>query len=199
VDAAVTVHEPKPPDDPDTPLAFSMEGYYGPMPAPVIPYFWAPSWNSVQALNKFQDEVGGPLRGGDPGVRLIEPHPEAAPRYFQDVPDAFVRKGKWLIVPLHEIFGSEELSRLSPAVSERVPPSYLALNREDAASLQVAEGAIVRVDLDATTCRLPVRMRTALPSGVAGVVVGLSGSIGVNLPAWGTVAADGASVEGRQP
>ena len=27
----------------------------------------------MQALNKFQEEIAGPLRGGDPGVRLIEP------------------------------------------------------------------------------------------------------------------------------
>jgi NADH-quinone oxidoreductase subunit G len=196
VDAAVTVHEPKPPDDPDTPLAFSMEGYYGPMPAAVIPYFWAPSWNSVQALNKFQDEIGGPLRFGDPGIRLIEPSAHAAPHYFYDIPDAFLRKGKWLIVPLHEMFGSEELSRLAPAVSERVPAPYIALNPEDAASLHITDGTIVRVNLDAMTCRLPVRMRAALPPGVAGMAAGLLGSISVDLPAWGTMAADGAGVEG---
>ena len=28
---------------------------------------WAPGWNSVQAITKFQEEIGGPLRGGDPG------------------------------------------------------------------------------------------------------------------------------------
>ena len=53
-----------------------MEGYQGQPPAPLIPRFWAPGWNSVQALNKFQEEVGGPLRGGDPGRRLIEPAAE---------------------------------------------------------------------------------------------------------------------------
>ncbi len=71
--ADVSVHEPKPPDDPDTPLAFSMEGYQDQPPAPLISRYWSPGWNSVQALNKFQQEVGGPLNGGDPGKRLIEP------------------------------------------------------------------------------------------------------------------------------
>ena len=116
------MHEPKPPEDPDSPLSYTMEGYYGPMPSALVPYFWAPSWNSVRAVNKFQDEVGGSLRGGDPGVRLIEPASGAAPRYFDGVPEAFAKRdGEWLIVPLHEIFGSEELSRLAPAVAERVP------------------------------------------------------------------------------
>src|SRR6185312_14740393 len=91
IHAAATVHEPKPPEDPDSPLSYTMEGYYGPMPSALVPYFWAPSWNSVRAVNKFQDEVGGSLRGGDPGVRLIEPT-GAAPRYFDRVPEAFAKR-----------------------------------------------------------------------------------------------------------
>ena len=81
--ANVSVQEPEQPDDPDTPLAFSMEGYPGNPPPSLIPRFWAPGWNSVQALNKFQDEVGGPLRGGDPGERLIEPTQGKKLAYFK--------------------------------------------------------------------------------------------------------------------
>ena len=65
--ADVDVSEPKPPDDPNSPLAFSMEGYEGRPPPALLAHDWAPHWNSVQALNKFQEEIGGPLRGGDPG------------------------------------------------------------------------------------------------------------------------------------
>jgi NADH-quinone oxidoreductase subunit G len=77
ITAQLNVSEPKPPDDPDSPLAFSMEGSREQPPPALIARYWAPGWNSVQALNKFQQEIGGPLRGGDPGVRLIEP--EAKP------------------------------------------------------------------------------------------------------------------------
>jgi len=186
IHAAASVHEPKPPEDPDSPLSYTMEGYFGPMPSPLIPYFWAPSWNSVRAVNKFQDEVGGQLRGGDPGVRLIEPTFEAVPHYFEGVPEAFAqRAGEWLIVPLHEIFGSEELSRLAPAVGERVPQSYLALNSDDAVSLHIAEGAMVTVSLAGEVSHLPVKLRPDLPPGVAGMVAGLCGSTGIFLPAWG--------------
>jgi NADH-quinone oxidoreductase subunit G len=198
IHAATTVHEPKPPEDPDTPFSYTMEGYYGPVPSSLIPYFWAPAWNSVRAVNKFQDEVGGPLRGGDPGIRLIEPALRAASRYFDGVPEAFaMRNGEWLIVPLHEIFGSEELSRLAPAVAELVPPSYLALNAHDATGLHIAEGVMVAVDLAGDVSRLPVRVRPDLPAGVAGMIVGLSGSIGTLLPAWGklTVAPGAAAGE----
>ncbi len=196
IHAAATVREPKPPDDPDTPFLYTMEGYYGPrppLPSSLIPYVWAPAWNSVRAVNKFQDEVGGPLRGGDPGIRLIEPSPAGATsRYFGGVPEAFAaRPGEWLVVPLHEIFGSEKLSRLAPAVAERVPSPYLALNARDAAGLGVAGGGTVVVGLGAAVLRLPVRVRPGLPTGVAGMAIGLSGAAGTGLPAWGKVTAAG--------
>src|SRR5690606_40699523 len=70
--------ERKPPPDPDTPLAFSMEGYYGTRTPPaLLPYSWAPGWNSnQQSVQKFKDETGR-ARGGAPGVRLFAPREEA--------------------------------------------------------------------------------------------------------------------------
>jgi NADH-quinone oxidoreductase subunit G len=119
--AQISVHEPKPAADPDSPLSFSMEGHEGQPPSSLIPRFWAPGWNSIQSLNKFQDEVGGSLHGGDPGQRLIEPAP-GRPKFFDEVPHAFARrKDEWLIVPLYHIFGSEELSVLSAGIAERAP------------------------------------------------------------------------------
>ena len=72
--ANLSVHEPRPPSDPDTPLSFTMEGFQGQPPSPLITQFWSPGWNSNQSLNKFQEEIAGPLRGGDPG----RPAPRAA-------------------------------------------------------------------------------------------------------------------------
>ena len=72
IEANMSIHESKPPTDHQTPLCFSMEGFEGQPPSSLITNYWAPGWNSVQALNRFQEEVGGPLRGGDPGRRLFE-------------------------------------------------------------------------------------------------------------------------------
>ncbi len=136
IHAAETVHEPQPPEDPDSPLAFTMEGYPNQPPPPLIPRFWAPGWNSVQSLNKFQEEVAGPLRGGNPGRRLIEPGSDSPGRYFDEVPEAFERRdGYLLVVPGYHAFGSEELSILSPALAELAPKPYIAVNPEDAARL----------------------------------------------------------------
>jgi NADH-quinone oxidoreductase subunit G len=116
--ANINVHEPKPADDPDTPLSFSMEGYEGQPPAALISRYWSPGWNSVSALNKFQQEVGGPLTGGDPGKRLIEPKPGGKPGYFTGVPSKAL-PGQEQTPPQYDIFKSEELSAQSPAIIER--------------------------------------------------------------------------------
>jgi NADH-quinone oxidoreductase subunit G len=114
------------------------------------------------------------------------------------VPEAFAKRDdRWLIVPLHEIFGSEELSRLAPAVAERIPSPYLALNADDAASLHIAEGAMVTVTLAGEVSHLLLRVRPALPAGVAGMVAGLSGPIGSLLPAWGQLTIESGAVAGE--
>ncbi|HJU20639.1 MAG TPA: molybdopterin-dependent oxidoreductase, partial [Stellaceae bacterium] len=187
-----TLREPPPPRDPDAPLSNSMEGYYGTMPASLFPFYWAPSWNSVQALNKFQQEVGGAMRGGDPGTRLIEPQPGAAGDYARDVPPPFKRRdGEWLVVPHYRIFGSDELSALAPAIAERVHGPALALNPQDAAGLAVAEGDVVALALGRQRHLVPVALRPALPCGVAALSVGLPGQPCLTLPAWAQIVPTG--------
>ncbi|HET9589741.1 MAG TPA: NADH-quinone oxidoreductase subunit NuoG [Anaerolineales bacterium] len=182
--ANITVHEPKPPDDPDAPLAFSMEGYKGQPPPSLIPRYWAPGWNSVQALNKFQAEVGGPLIGGSPGRRLIEPSAEARPSYPQDIPDAFVpREDEYLALPLYHIFGSEELSRLAPAIAERTPEVHAVLHPALAEKLAAADGQSIQIRLEGDTIRLPLRLDASLPEDLVGLPAGFPG-IPANLPGW---------------
>ncbi len=88
--ANLSVHEPRASQDEDSALTFSMEGYVGPNEdASFVPFAWAPGWNSPQAWTKFQDEVGGHLRAGDAGVRLIEANTGSAGVYFSNIPAAF--------------------------------------------------------------------------------------------------------------
>jgi NADH-quinone oxidoreductase subunit G len=176
-DAHVTVHEPKPPDDPDTALTFTMEGADGPVPSPLVARFWAPGWNSVQSVNFYQTEVGGPLKGGDPGRRLIEPPAGGArPAYFSDLPGAFAEaEGEWLAVPLAHVFGSEELSVLTPGIAERMPPPYVALNADGLRRAGLADGDEATITLDGRTQVVTARLAPTLPAGVAGVPTGLPG------------------------
>lgn len=191
--ANISVHEPKPPQDCDSPLAFSMEGYRGPIPLPLIPEFWAPGWNSIQALNKFQEEVGGPLRHERPGIRLITPQNGTKPYYFADIPRRFERRTDyWLILPLYHIFGSEELSARSSPIMERMPAPYVALSIEDAGVQQVAEGQTVSLILSERTFRFPVLLNSSIPPGIVGLPV-LPALAGVRLPAWGQIRRDRAA------
>jgi NADH-quinone oxidoreductase subunit G len=186
--ANISVHEPKPPDDPDSPLSFSMEGNPDQPPSALIPFFWTPGWNSIQAVNKFQDEIAGSLHGGDPGLRLLDPAINATGSYAQAVPRPFVaRSGEWLIVPLHHIFGSEELAHHAPAVAELAPKPYLALGAEDADRLQFKADEQVSVSLDGSAHRLPILILPGLPRGIAGMPVGLAEAEWVRLPAWARV------------
>jgi NADH-quinone oxidoreductase subunit G len=185
--ADISVHEPKPPTDVDSPLGFSMEGYDGQPPAALIQRFWAPRWNSVQALNKFQIEIGGPLRDGDPGRRLIEPVPEATISYFEEMPAGEPADGEWIMIPVHHFFGSEELSAAASGVAARSPRPYVALNAADAAEIGTAAGEEVDVRWSSRSHRLPVRLMPSLPRRVAGMPVGLPGWPLLDLPAYGRI------------
>lgn len=182
--ANLTVVEPKPPCDPDSPLSYTMEGASLQAPGALQPFFWAPGWNSIQSVNKFQSEIGAELRTGDPGVRLIEP--SGMGEYFTQIPGPFARREReWLVIPIEHIFGSEELSRRAPAVEKLVFDPYLALNAVDAAVLGGRDGnGEVEIELGGTKHRLPVKVLPDLPGGIAGIPHGLPAAFGEVFPAW---------------
>ncbi len=186
--AQIDVHEPAPSEDEDSALAFSMEGYEGDPPAALLARVWAPGWNSVQAISKFQQEVGGPLRGGPAGTRLIGPKPDAAPVAGGAIPAAFQpRDDEWLVVPVHLIYGSEELSARAPGVAELVPSPFVAVSPSDAERLGIGDGDEVEVVVGGATESRAARLVPELPPGTLGLPVGLPGTAYVSLPAWGVV------------
>ena len=189
MDADKSVREPKPPADPDTPFTFSMEGYQGVPPSALIPRFRAPGWNSPQAVNKLQQEISGPLRGGDPGVRLFEASRgnQDSP-YFRDVPPPFLPKeGLFLVVPIYHVFGSDELSVLTPEVMERAPRPYIALSERDMAALRLSDGAAAVLTAGGSSFRLPVKAHPELPTGVAALPSGVPDAPVLDFPAWAKV------------
>jgi NADH-quinone oxidoreductase subunit G len=168
--ANISVHEPRAPQDQDTALAFSMEGYAGPNePSSLVPFAWAPGWNSPQAWNKFQDEVGGHLRTGDPGVRLLE----SSDNLGYAAPTAAARNERTL-VPLYHLFGSEELSARAAVTESRIPAPYVALNAADAASLGLSAGQSVSLRIGSEVLTLPLSI-VDIANNTVGVPIGLPG------------------------
>lgn len=183
--ANVSVHEPAPHPDPDSALSFSMEGFHGISQAPLIPRYWAPGWNSVQALNKFQEEVGGPLRGNGEGTRLVEPGEGAPERDSFTVPLPFEpRPGERLVIAGYHIFGSEELSALSPAIAERSLGPFLGLNPDDGMELGLREGELATCSSEDNVSTLPVRLMQDLAKGLALIPVGAETLGWTRLPTW---------------
>lgn len=174
--ANISVHEPRQPQDKDTMFAFSMEGNNQPSaPRSQIPFAWAPGWNSPQAWNKFQDEVGGKLRHGDPGVRLFEASANGL-EYFTAVPASFqAEEGKWRIAPYYHLFGSDELSQRAPVFESRMPEPYIKLNPADAAKLGVNAGAMLSFSVEGQTLRLPLVISEGLTAGQVGLPMGMPG------------------------
>ena len=187
--ANISVHEPKPPEDIDSALAFSMESGPAPAPPALLPFFWSPGWNSIQSVNKFQSEIGGHLRGGDPGVRLIEPPPQPSWKYFSTIPAAFKpRSGELLLVPIFHIFGSEELSRHAYGIAQLVPHPYIALHPADASVLAIKPGEEIKVTAGNSSFEFEAVLRDELPRGIAGLPAGLVPIEGLTSPAFASLA-----------
>ncbi|MCK8668652.1 NADH-quinone oxidoreductase subunit NuoG [Pseudomonas azerbaijanoccidens] len=174
--ADISVHEPRTPQDKDTAFAFSMEGYSGSAePRQQVPFAWSPGWNSPQAWNKFQDEVGGHIRAGDPGTRLIESTGDSL-NWFASAPRAFnPAPGTWQAVPFFHLFGSEENSSKAAPVQERIPAAYVALAKSEADRLGVNDGAMLSLNVAGQTLRLPLRINEELGAGLVALPAGIAG------------------------
>lgn len=182
-DANINVSEPKPPVDPNSALSYTMEGFTGVPPAPIIPFYWTPGWNSVQAINKYQIEVGGSLHGGNPGKRLFEPKETTNLDFSDFIPPLFSPKqDEYFGLPLYHIYGSDELSAQSPALMERIPPPYIALNDEDASKNDIKEGDLLEVSIKGEKSRFTVKLHKDIPPGVLGLPKGLKETVGINFP-----------------
>ncbi|TWC28103.1 NADH dehydrogenase subunit G [Pseudomonas sp. SJZ079] len=174
--ANISVHEPRTPQDQDSAFAFSMEGYSGSAEArQQVAFAWSPGWNSPQAWNKFQDEVGGHLRAGDAGVRLIEPQGDRL-AWFEQIPDAFTpAANRWQVVPCHHLFGSDESSALAAPIQARIPEPYALLSEADASHLGLSEGCLLNLLVAGQPLQVALRISTQLREGLLGLPLGLPG------------------------
>ena len=165
-----SVHEPKSTEDPDTPLTYSMEGENpGTQNGSVVPYLWTPGWNSNQSVFKFQQEVAGPLLGGDPGVHVREIR-QATPLptpYDYQPSDNSESSSELRIELAHDVFGSGELTSLSWPLQARMPAPTAWLNPTDASTRGLSEEAGVK--LDETSPTFEVRLSDRVPRGTVAV------------------------------
>jgi NADH-quinone oxidoreductase subunit G len=181
--APLSVHEPKQPTDIDSALTFSMEGYVGPQKASsLVPFAWAAGWNSPQAWNKYQDEVGGHLKGGDSGVRLFDRLAKRPARSYVAPAAVLANAESFRLVPMHHIFASGEFTVKTPAMETRIPEAMFAVGEQDASRLNVQDGQRMTVKTGDTTISLPVQVIEYLPTGYIGYPVGLAPTVSLAEP-----------------
>ena len=198
--------EPKPPADTGSALSFSMEGFYDAskkqkIPSALLTHYWAPFWNSVQALNKFQSGTGGPLLGGESGKRLMEPS-GSAPAYFTDIPEKQKKapgpsgannKG-FFAVPLYHVFGSERLSMESQAVAGLCPEEgqpFIAASPRTLSALGLNKSDTMELEIGGAVFDFKTVADEEMAEGLAGVFVPKNANIAADLaglysklPAW---------------
>jgi NADH-quinone oxidoreductase subunit G len=172
--------------DIDSPLSFSMEGSQKIPRTSLTPFYWSPGWNSVQALNKYLDAPNGKMRGGDSGIKLIEPTGNKSTLYFK--PENLqneLPKGVWLIVPVFQIFGSEELSAVASTLSKRIPEPFVYLNPDDSMELGVKTDDFIQFETDDIQLKIKVIVEESVGKGIAGCSVNLPGMPYLDLPGIG--------------
>ncbi len=186
-----SVHEPTPPQDRESPMSFSMEGFHGTPAAPLTPFFWSPGWNSVQAVNKFQIEIGGDLRREIPQLCILKntkPGNLSGEYYTMENGDRTQSgdkpKGEWKALPLYHIFGSDELSAAEGGIKELVPPPYIAMNPESAGKMGWDESTLIRPAGDEMVKGIQLRFLNGIPDDCVGIPVGLEQMLFVELEAW---------------
>ncbi len=176
MNANIAVSEPKLLQDPDSPLAFSMEGIQEKPPSSLVPFYWTAGWNSVQALYiNYLDEPDASLKGGDPGIRLIEPVTKGDSIYFEwKDQNADAKKDEFQIVPVYQIFGSDELSSFSPSVMQKIQEPFVLMNQKDAEKIPVADGDYIQVEISDIKIRVKVKTVDTPVQGLAGLSVNLT-------------------------
>lgn len=176
--ATIAISEPRTPQDPDTPFNFSMEGYSGyHQPRREVPFAWAPGWNSPQAWNKYTDKVGGHLRGGDSGIRLMAPR-SGVYHYTNTIPAAFEpRPEYWQLLVLPRLFGGEETSTRAAPIDERTEPPSIGLAAGDAQRRGFTQGAPLNLITSTAKLTLPLRCDAQLPSGLVTLPAGITSDV----------------------
>ena len=149
----------------------------------------APGQHSPGADWRRQSTIGGPLRGGDPGVALIRGGARAgdgaiaaaaaseafaaetiestapAPPAAQDAHE--LDGPGLLLIPAYDPFIATDIDRASPLLAERAAAARLVLHPADAALLGLREDA--HATLDGLRSAARVSLDDRLPRGIAGV------------------------------
>ncbi|QCI18717.1 NADH-quinone oxidoreductase subunit NuoG [Buchnera aphidicola] len=170
----INIHESSQPKDINTMFSFSMEGFNQPHKAfSYIPFAWFPGWNSPQAWNKFQVEVGKELISGDSGIRLFQDNKKILDAYlnFKNT----IQKKCWYIIPYYNIFGNEELTQYSDTIQKNIPLPYVLISEADGLEIGLKKHSVIEFYCLNKIFRLNIRFSKNLNNKQIGLPIGRKG------------------------
>ncbi|MGB8491858.1 MAG: NADH-quinone oxidoreductase subunit NuoG [Bacteroidales bacterium] len=186
INSNVRVDEQKLPEDNNSPLAFSMEGVNESPPSSLVPFYWVPGWNSVQAMYGYVDHPGGSVKGGDPGIRLIRQREQAEAIYFPVSPKKPVLpEDDWLFVPVYRLYGSEELSSAAATIATIIGEPFVCINAREAELSGLGTSGKAIVQTGDTRISVQIRIDNSISGRIAGLSVNFPGMRYIDLPVRG--------------
>lgn len=168
-DTHISMHEPKPKADKDSPLVYSMEGATRKIPLPLISSPWRSRWNSIQAsfrltlnTNMLQKDAWG-------GVRIFANNnidKNNQPTFIEKTtPRDPMPKEEVYIVPRHHIFGSSERAHFS-SLATSAPRAEVELSESEAMKHGFGAGATIVINSRYGQFSLLAKTNKDLPPGI---------------------------------
>ncbi len=170
----INIHESSQPKDTNSMFSFSMEGFNQPNKSfSYIPFAWFPGWNSPQAWNKFQVEVGKELISGDSGIHLFKNNKKVEDIYFHI--KNHINKKYWHVIPYYHIFGNEELTQYSSIIQENIIIPYVLISEIDAVELNLRKNSQIEFNCLNKNFRLNIKLSKNLCRKQIGLPIGRRG------------------------
>src|SRR5262249_27318482 len=152
--------------------------------SPLTPFYWWPGWNSEQALNHYQREVGGLLQSETGDIKLLNGKPvqsniepiEITIQEQQEEAD-----GLWLL-PRYHLFGSDELSVYTKGIADLSPSPYICLNANEAAKNNWKDKETIELNINERKFVLEVKIEDDVASGIALAPYGIRETYGIEYP-----------------
>jgi len=157
-----SVSEGKQPEDLDSALGYTMEGTPINKPSALMPQVWSPGWNSNEAINKFQEEINGPLKGGEAGLRLFDKLQDLPLASVTLIPSITIGAGQILAHSQSHLFGSDQASHLSTALRQRSGTLSARIHPDTAVQMGLADVIEVCVELAQAQWHLPLILDASL-------------------------------------
>ncbi|WP_367670659.1 NADH-quinone oxidoreductase subunit NuoG [Sodalis-like secondary symbiont of Drepanosiphum platanoidis] len=167
------INEPKTSQDKDTIFSFSPDINNSPeIIRKEIPFAWYPGWNSNQSWNKFQKEIGGHLKHGDPGLILFK-NKNIKLNWFNKTPiKFFYKKNQYNIISFWSLFGNDETSRYSSTIQKVMIKSYVYINKNDFSWMKLKKNSLLSFYCLGEKIYLPIKFNKKINIGHIGLSIG---------------------------